>query len=116
MNTKQIIFIFTVVLSANITIVINNASAITDKELTNINNVIKDGLNECSNLQNNNCISVISTLDQICQVAYFPNCFGDQWSNFEQYFKSMIQQGHYPDERYKDDPYFTLNNHHYGSE
>ena len=81
-----------------------------------IDQVIKDGLNECSNLQNNNCISVISTLDQICQVAYFPNCFGDQWSNFEQYFKSMIQNGHYPDERYKDDPYFTLNNHHYGSE
>ena len=38
-----------------------------------INAVIGEGLQECSSLKNDNCIAVMSTLNNICQVAYFPN-------------------------------------------
>lgn len=81
-----------------------------------IDKVIKEGLDECSSLKNDNCIAVMSALDNICQVAYFPNCFGDNWTSFMQYLSVLIKEGHYPDEKYKEDPYLTLNNHHFGNE
>lgn len=79
-----------------------------------IDQVIGEGLKECSSLVNDNCISVISTLDQICQVAYFPNCFGPMWSNFVNYKQALINNGHLPE--YQDDQYYTLNNDHYGND
>lgn len=80
-----------------------------------INSVIAEGLVECSNMQNDSCIGVMHTLDNICQVVYFENCFGPLWDKFASHMKDQIEKGHYPDEKYEQDPYFTLNNHHYGN-
>src|SRR5215212_2066138 len=80
-----------------------------------VNKVIKEGLQECSELQNDSCYGVMHTLDNICQVAYYDSCFGDKWTKFNDYITEQIKEGHYPDEAYKEDPYFTLNNHHKGA-
>jgi hypothetical protein len=92
-----------------------NQNATTTNNVTKINQVIKSGLNECSNIETNSCLGVMYTLDSICQVAYFPNCFGDQWTDFIGHLQDRIDKGDYPDAAYQDDPYLTLNNHHYGS-
>jgi hypothetical protein len=39
----------------------------------NINAVIGEGIQECSDLRNDSCIAVMSALNNICKVAYFPN-------------------------------------------
>lgn len=87
-----------------------------ENNLTKIDEVIKTGLNECSNLDTSSCLGVMYTLDNICQVAYFPSCFGEKWDNFMGHLQNRIASGDYPDAGYEDDPYLTLNNHHFGSE
>jgi hypothetical protein len=91
----------------------------TNNVTVKVNQVIKEGLNECSNLETSTCLGVMYTLDNICQVAYFPNCFNsdanNEWSNFMNHLQDRIDKGDYSDAGYEDDPYLTLNNHHYGS-
>ncbi|MDR4512591.1 MAG: hypothetical protein MRJ93_12905 [Nitrososphaeraceae archaeon] len=84
-----------------------------DNATDKINAVIGEGLVYCSTMDNDSCIGVMHTLDNICQVVYFENCFGPLWDKFGDYMKDQIEKGHYPDEKYEQDPYFTLNNHHY---
>ena len=83
---------------------------------TKIDEVIKTGLNECSNLDTSSCLGVMYTLDNICQVTYFPSCFGDKWDGFMGHLQDRIDKGDYPDAGYEDDPYLTLNNHHFGND
>ncbi len=88
-----------------------------NNNFTKIDEVIKAGLNECSNLETSSCLGVMYTLDNICQIAYFPSCFGaDKWDNFMNHLQIRIESGDYPDAGYEDDPYLTLNNHHFGNE
>lgn len=78
-----------------------------------INAVIGEGLQECSSLKNDNCIAVMSTLNNICQVAYFPNWFGNEaWTPFMNHLEKMIKEGDIS----REDPYITLNNEHFGND
>jgi hypothetical protein len=77
-----------------------------------INAVIGEGIIECYDLKNDSCIAVMSTLNEICRVAYFPNCFGNEsWAPYMKHLKEMIEEGHIQ----REDPYVTLNNEHYGN-
>jgi aspartate aminotransferase-like enzyme len=80
-----------------------------------INKVIKEGLEECYMLDNEACLGVMHSLDNICQIAYYEACFNEKWAPFMKHLEVLINNGHYEDEKYKDDPYLTLNNHHYGN-
>ncbi len=95
----------------------NNNIVVTTQQQQKIDEVIKAGVNECSNLETGSCLGVMYTLDNICQVAYFPSCFGaDKWNGFMNHLQYRIQSGDYPDKGYEDDPYLTLNNHHFGDD
>jgi hypothetical protein len=78
--------------------------------------IIKQGLVECSTMPNDTCVKVMETLDKKCQVEYFPSCFGNElWNPYIKHLEQLIENGQYPNDRYKEDPYLTLNNHHYGN-
>lgn len=75
-----------------------------------INAVIGEGVKQCSYLQKDSCIAVMDILNEICQIAYFPTCFGeDEWGPFMNYLKNMNKEGHIV----REDDYITLNNEHF---
>ena len=92
----------------------NRTTANIDKQLQNLDLTIQEGLTECSELKNDNCIAVISTLDNVCQSIYSPYCFGTLWDKFVEHKQELINEGHLPE--HEDDSYYTLNNDHYGND
>lgn len=81
-------------------------------ESDNINNIIKDGLNECSDLDKPNCLGVMAVLDELCKVDYYPNCFGDEWNSYFKYMRDLYKSGHFGE---YNDQYWTVNNEHFGN-
>jgi len=71
------IYVFSAIVT--LLLVANMAKMAYSENNTAISSVIQEGLNECGQLQNDNCIAVMMTLNNICQVEYFPACFGAQW-------------------------------------
>jgi hypothetical protein len=77
--------------------------------------IIKQGLEECFTIHNTTCLTVMEALDKKCQVQYFPSCFDSElWTPYMGMLKQQIESGNPPDKRYAEDPYFNLNQHHYG--
>ena len=59
-----------------------------------INSVIVEGLENCSYLQSDECITIMNVLNDICRAAYFPNCFGnEEWTPYMEYLKEGIEKG-----------------------
>ena len=83
------------------------------QQLQNLDLTIQEGITECSELKNDSCIAVMSTLDNICQSIYSPYCFGTLWDKFVEHKQELINEGHLPE--YEDDSYYTLNDSHYGN-
>lgn len=74
-----------------------------------INSVIQEGLDECFALTDDSCKGAMHTLNNICQVAYFPACFGDKW----------LPMMDHLEKEYKEhglDSYVTVNNEHFGND
>ena len=92
----------------------NRTTANIDKQLASLDLTIQEGLTECSSLKNDNCIAVMSTLDNVCQSIYSPYCFGTLWDKFVEHKQELINEGHLPE--YEEDSYYTLNNDHYGND
>ena len=83
---------------------------ITQEQESGINKIIQDTMNKCyDELEKKTCLSLVTTIDQLCRIAYFEACFGsDQWNPFLKHLKEKyVEQG--------EDPYVTLNQEHYGS-
>lgn len=74
-----------------------------------IGNVITEGLNECSELQSDECVGVMHALNNICASAYFEPCFyGDLWAKFMDHLaKEYKHQGL--------DDFVTVNNEHFNN-
>jgi hypothetical protein len=53
------------------------AKQVYSEENSTLNSVILEGLEQCSDIKNAHCFGVITALDNICQVEYFPACFGE---------------------------------------
>lgn len=111
--TLVVLSIFAIGFIADIAAEKENRTVNIDKQLIQMDLTIMEGLTECSELQSDNCIAVMSTLDQICQSIYSPYCFGDLWSEFVEYKQELIDSGSLPE--YEEDSYYNLNNDHFGN-
>lgn len=97
------------VFSAIITILLiaNAAKMVYSETDNNISDVIQEGIDQCGQLQNDACKAVMLTLNNICKVAYFEACFGDQWLPTMEELKKIYKH-------LQEDDYVTINNEHYG--
>jgi hypothetical protein len=100
-NTLEILALFTILALVGSTltyIMILNAYSEEDNNITtyeDVNNVINEGLIECSNLNNDVCYGVMHTLNNICEVSYYPSCFGAKWSKFMMHIEALEdKEGH----------------------
>jgi hypothetical protein len=106
-STLEILALFTILALVGSTltyIMVLNAFSLEDDEkgpntsnittYNDVNNVIKEGLEECSNLDNDACYGVMHTLDNICQISYYPSCFGEKWSKFMIHIEALKEEGH----------------------
>jgi len=102
LHMKRIFFMCLVTVSCIVGIAIKAAHAETD-------DIIKEGLANCYQLQSDQCVGVMHTLNNICADSYFESCFGDKWAPFMQHLSAE-----YEDQGL--DPYVTVNNEHYGND
>jgi hypothetical protein len=105
-STLEILALFTILALVGSTltyIMILNAYSLEDEGPNNnittyedVNNVINEGLIECSNnLNNDACLGVMHTLNNICEVSYYPSCFGAKWSKFMMHLETLEdKEGH----------------------
>lgn len=108
---KKSLLVVTVIITTLTTLAINKSYAQVEFN-EDINELIKDGLKECSNLFDKpNCLGVVSVLDELCKNDYYPSCFGDQWVYYFDYMRTLALSGHtdYNDE------YLNQNNEHFGN-
>lgn len=99
---KRVIFMTLVTVSCIVGIAIKAVNAETD-------DVISEGLVNCYTLQNDECVGVMHTLNNICADSYYSSCFGDKWTPFMEHLSAEYEeQGK--------DPYVTVNNEHYGND
>jgi hypothetical protein len=58
------------------------AKQVYGEEPNTIDEVISEGLEQCSHIKNAHCFGVITALDNICSVEYFSACFGEKWNAY----------------------------------
>ncbi|MDF2736218.1 MAG: hypothetical protein K0S93_74 [Nitrososphaeraceae archaeon] len=90
-------------------LVANAAKMVYSEENSPVNQVISEGLQECSQLQSDSCLGVMHALNNICSVEYFPACFGESWEPMMHELKKIY-------EHEGKDPFVTQNNEHYGND
>jgi len=102
-NQKRIALLVLVVGSVAATMLLNQVV------FAETNDVIKEGLDNCSKLQTVECVGVMHTLNNICQDSFFESCFGDKWELFMKHLSEEYEhQGL--------DSFVTINNEHFGND
>lgn len=91
-----------------ICIILVGVKAAYSEDNSPINSVIAEGLTECSQLQSESCFGVMHTLNNICQVEFFPACFDQEWNLFMNHLKKIYKHQNMDD-------FVTINNEHFGN-